>query len=182
MPPSQHYQPIGPGVPLINVGMPPQTQQPQFSQPIQQLPPRPSQPLQLPPQAIPLPIARPNMHMTSESMMPQADSQAPNGYAPSLGGPGMPLSASYTVKFWLVFVVDKLRLLYVVSTDLRIAFMQFAPSSYGQVHTNISSTSHYQPVAQIHAPTGSSSQSVTSGTILQSNGEKPLATAVTHSV
>ncbi|KAJ1397274.1 WW domain [Sesbania bispinosa] len=94
--PSQHYQPVGHGVPMINVGMPPQNQPPQFSQPIQPLPPRPSQQLPLPSQAIPLPIARPNMQISSESMMPQPDSQAPNGYAPGLGGPGVPLSSSYT--------------------------------------------------------------------------------------
>lgn len=107
--PSQHYQhqPVGPGgVPLIGVGIPPQNQQPQFSQPIQQLPPRPSPQLPPPSQAIPMPVARPNMHIPSESMMQQSDSQAhsqaPNGYTPGLGGPGMPLSSSYTVKSWLV--------------------------------------------------------------------------------
>lgn len=97
--PSQHYQPLGPGVPMMNVGMHPQNPQPQFSQPIQPLPPRPSQQLPLPSQPIPLPVARPNMQMSSESMIPLPDSQAPNGYAPGLGGPGMPLSSSYTVNF-----------------------------------------------------------------------------------
>ncbi|RDX79377.1 Pre-mRNA-processing protein 40B, partial [Mucuna pruriens] len=154
--PSQHYQPqpVGPGgVPMIGVGMPPQNQQPQFSQPIQQLPPRPSPQLPPPSQAIPLPVVRPNMHIPSESMMPQPDSQAPNGYGPGLGGPGMPLSSSYT----------------------------FASSTYGQVQTNFNSTGQFQPVPQIHAITGSSSQSITTGATLQSNGGQPSITTVMHS-
>lgn len=148
--PSQHYQPVGHGVPMINVGMPPQNQPPQFSQPIQPLPPRPSQQLPLPSQAIPLPVARPNMQISSESMMPQPDSQAPNGYAPGLGGPGVTLSSSYT----------------------------FASSSYGQVQTNFSSAGQYQHVPQIQAPVGSSSRSITPGTTPQSNGEQPSVTTV----
>ncbi|RYR37342.1 hypothetical protein Ahy_A09g042244 isoform B [Arachis hypogaea] len=153
--PSQHYPPVGPSGPMMNVGMPPQNQQPQFPQPIQQLPPRSGQQLQLPPQPQPLPlsVARPNMHMTSESMMPQPDSQVPNGYAPSLGGPGMPLPASYT----------------------------FGPSSYGQVQTNFSSASQFHPASQIQAPSSSSSQSITSDTVVLSNDEKPSTTSVTPS-
>ncbi|XP_027363511.1 pre-mRNA-processing protein 40A-like isoform X2 [Abrus precatorius] len=150
--PPQHFQPppVGPGVPLIGVGMPPQNQHSQFSQPIQQLPPRPTQQLLPPSQAIPLPVGRPNMHISSESMMPQPDSQAPNGYTPGLGGPGMPLSSSYT----------------------------FASSTYGPVQTNFNSTSQFQPVPQMHPLTGSSSQSITSGTTLQSNGGQPPVTTV----
>ncbi|XP_020207674.1 pre-mRNA-processing protein 40A [Cajanus cajan] len=154
--PSQHYQhqPVGHGgVPMMGVGMPPQNQQPQFTQPIQQLPPRPSPQLPPPSQAIPLPVARPNMHIPSESMMPQPDSQAPNGYTPGLGGPGMPLSSSYT----------------------------FAPSTYGQVQTNFNSTGQFQPVPQIHALTGSSSHSITTGATLQSNGGQPPVAPVTSS-
>ncbi|KAK7390989.1 hypothetical protein VNO78_19255 [Psophocarpus tetragonolobus] len=151
--PSQHYQhqPVGPGgVPLIGVGMPPQNQQPQFSQPIQQLPPRPSP--QLPPlsQPIPMPVARPNMHIPSESMMHQPDSQAPNGYTTGLSGPGMPLSSSYT----------------------------FASSTYGQVQTNFNSTGQFQPVPQIHALPVSSSQSITTGATPQSNGGQPSVPTV----
>ncbi|CAL0316327.1 unnamed protein product [Lupinus luteus] len=141
--PSQHYQPVGHGVPMINVGMPPQNPQPQFSQPNQQLPPRHGQPMPLP-----LPVARPNMHISSEPMMTQTDSQAPNGYTPGLGGPGLPLSSSYT----------------------------FAPSSYGQMQTNFVSTGQYQPAPPIHAHSGSSSQSINSGTTIQSSGEQPSVT------
>ncbi|KAK7343536.1 hypothetical protein VNO77_12340 [Canavalia gladiata] len=151
--PSQHFQPqpVGPGGPLIGVGMPPQNQQLQYSQPIQQLPPRPSQQLPPPPsQAIPLPVARPNMHIPSESMIPQPDSQAQNGYTPGLGGPGMPLSSSYT----------------------------FAPSTYGQVQTNFSATSQFQPVPQTHSLTGPSSQNITSGMTLQNNGGQPSVATV----
>ncbi|KAF7811100.1 pre-mRNA-processing protein 40A-like isoform X1 [Senna tora] len=154
---SQHYQPIGPGVPLMNVGMPSQNQQPQFAQPVQQLPSRPGQQLPLPSQAIPLPVARPNMHIPSESMMPQPDSQTPNGYAPGLGGSGIPLSSSYT----------------------------YAPSSYGQVQSNFNATSQYQPVSQIQAPIVSSGEQVrisvstASGTSLLSSGEQPPIPTVT---
>ncbi|KAJ1402838.1 WW domain [Sesbania bispinosa] len=88
--------------------------------------------------------------ISSESMMPQPDSQAPNGYAPGLGGPGVPLSSSYT----------------------------FASSSYGQVQTNFSSAGQYQHVPQIQAPVGSSSQSITPGTTPQSNGAQPSVTTV----
>lgn len=98
---------MGPGVPLMNVGMPSQNQQPQFVQPIPQMPPRPGQQLLLPSQAIPLPVARPNVPIPSESSLPQSDSQTPNGYTPGLGGSGLPLSSSYTVNFWCIFMVDK---------------------------------------------------------------------------
>ncbi|KAK7269941.1 hypothetical protein RIF29_22761 [Crotalaria pallida] len=152
--PSQHYPPAGRGVPMMNVGMPPQNQQPQFPQPIQQLPPRHSQQIPLPSQAIPLPIAQPNMHISAEPMMAQTGSQAPNGYTPGLAGPGVPLSSSYT----------------------------FAPSSYGQVQTNFVSTGQYQPVPQIRAPSGSSSQSIISGTTIPSNGEQPSVTTAMPTV
>ncbi|XP_058769597.1 pre-mRNA-processing protein 40A-like isoform X2 [Vicia villosa] len=144
MPPQHYHQ-------QYNVGMPPQNQQPQFSQPIQQFPPRVGQQLPIQPQMMQMPIARPNMQTSSDSMMPQPDSQAPNGYTPGLGGPGMPLSSSF----------------------------MFAPSSYGQApQTNFNSTGQYQPVPQIQAPSGSLSQSITPGTTPQSNSEQPTATTV----
>ncbi|KAK4284452.1 hypothetical protein QN277_001284 [Acacia crassicarpa] len=155
---SQHY-PIGPGVPMMNVGMPSQNQQPQFVQPIQQMPPRPGQQLPLPSQAIPLPVARPNMPIPSELMGPQSDSQTPNGYAPGLGGSGLPHS-TYT----------------------------YAPSSYGQVQSNFSATSQYQPVSQTQALTISSgeplraSMSTASGTPLPSSGEQTSIPSVAPSV
>lgn len=61
--------------------------------------------------------------------------------------------------------------------------MQFAPSSYGQAQQpNFISTSQYQPVPQIQAPSGSSSQSITPGTSHQSNGEQPTVATFMHSV
>lgn len=100
--PSQHFYPVGRGVPLMNVGLPPhQTLQPQFSQPMPQLPPRAGQPghATLPSQAIPLPVAQPNMHIASEKPIPQLNAQNPNNYSPGLGGPERPLTPSYTVRF-----------------------------------------------------------------------------------
>ncbi|KAI4295796.1 hypothetical protein L6164_035803 [Bauhinia variegata] len=165
--PSQHYQPVGPGLPLMNVGMPSQSQQPQFSQPIQQLPPRPGQQLPLPPQAIPLPIVRPNMHISSEPMVPQPDSQASNNYTPGLGGPGIPMTSSYTF----------------VSSTYGQGQTNLS-STYGQGQTNFSATSQYQPVSQIHAPIVSSGEQVrmcqnaTSGTDFPSSGEQPSITTI----
>ncbi|XP_028767229.1 pre-mRNA-processing protein 40A isoform X2 [Neltuma alba] len=156
---SQHYPPVGPGVPLMNVGMPSQNQQPQFVQPIQQMPPRPGQQLHLPSQALPLPVARPNMPIPSESIVPQSDSQTPNGYTPGLGGSGLPLSSSYT----------------------------YAPSSYGQVQSNFSATSQYQPVSQTQALNVSSGEqlrasvSTASGTSLPSSSEQPSIPSVAPS-
>ncbi|XP_062176471.1 pre-mRNA-processing protein 40A-like isoform X2 [Alnus glutinosa] len=128
--PSQHFYPVGRGVPLMNVGLPPQSLQPQFSQPMQQFPPRAGQPghATLPSQAIPLPIAQPNMHIISENLMPQINAQTPNNYSPGLGGPERPLSSSYT----------------------------FASSSYGQPQMNFNTSTHYQSTSQMHAPNISS--------------------------
>ncbi|KAJ7967603.1 pre-mRNA-processing protein 40A-like [Quillaja saponaria] len=151
--PSQHYQPVGQGVPLMNYGLPSQNQLPQFSQPMQQLPPRPGQPgqpLPLPPQAIPPPVARPNMHIASESLMPQPDSQTPNGYTPNLGGPGMPLSSSYT----------------------------FASSSYGQYQPV--SQVRVPPLSSVEQfKLSSETPSIGSGVPLQHTGEQPSSTTAT---
>ncbi|KAI4298591.1 hypothetical protein L6164_032131 [Bauhinia variegata] len=154
--PSQHFQPVGPGVPLMNVGMPSQSQQPQFSQPIQQLPPTAGQQLPVPPQALPMPIGRPTMHFSSGSMMSQTDSLVPNGYTPGLGGPGTPMTSSYT----------------------------FVSSANGQGPANFSATSRYQPVPQIHPPIVSSGeqlrmcQNAAPGTDFQNSGEQPSITTV----
>lgn len=160
--PSQHFYPVGRGVPLMNVGLPHQTLQPQFSQPMQQLPPRAGQPghATLPSQAIPLPVAQPNMHITSEKPMPQLNAQIPNNYSPGLGGPERPLTPSYT----------------------------YAPSSYGQLHINYNAPSQYQSTSQMHAPNMSSgrqlslsseSQSTASVTSLQHTvGQPSVPTAV----
>ncbi|XP_044489433.1 pre-mRNA-processing protein 40A-like [Mangifera indica] len=83
---SQHFQPVGQSVPLMNAGLPPQTPQPQFPPLMQQLPARPVPPvpshLPPPPQAMSLPNSQPNV-------------QAPSLYPPGLGTLGRPLPVSY---------------------------------------------------------------------------------------
>ncbi|KAM4088621.1 hypothetical protein ACJW30_07G085100 [Castanea mollissima] len=152
--PSQHFYPVGRGVPLMNVGLPPhQTLQPQFSQPMPQLPPRAGQPghATLPSQAIPLPVAQPNMHIASEKPIPQLNAQNPNNYSPGLGGPERPLTPSYT----------------------------FAPSSYGQLHINFNAPTQYQSTSQMHPPSISSSRQLNLPSESQSTA--PI-TSVQHSV
>ncbi|KAG2704779.1 hypothetical protein I3760_05G021100 [Carya illinoinensis] len=159
--PSQHFYPVGLGAPLMNVGLPHHhTLQPQFSQSIQQFPPRPGQlgHATLPSQAIPLPIAQPNMHSTSEKPIPQINSQTPNSYSPVLSGPERPLTSSYT----------------------------FAPSSYGQPHTNFNASTQYQFTPQMHAPDvssgrqlGLSSESQGTGTVSQFAKQPLVPTTVT---
>lgn len=91
--PSQHFHPMG-----SNLGLPPgQNQQMQFSQP---MPPRPGQPSS---QAISMPYAQPNRPL-------------------NMGGPGMPLSSTYT----------------------------FAPSFVGQPPNNVNASSQFQPISQMH--------------------------------
>ncbi|PON86839.1 WW domain containing protein [Trema orientale] len=106
---SQHFQPIGRGVPPINVAMPPcppQAPQPFYSQPMQQFPIRAGQLAQdmLPPQSIPLPVAHPNNHPLPVAhpnshplpiAHPQPSIRAPINFAPSVAGPGTPLSSSH---------------------------------------------------------------------------------------
>ncbi|KAE8008160.1 hypothetical protein FH972_004700 [Carpinus fangiana] len=154
--PSQHFYPVGRGVPLMNVGLPPQTLQPQFSQPIQQFPPRAGQPghATLPSQAIPLPIAQPNMHITSEKSMPHINAQTPNNYSPGLGGPERPLSSSYT----------------------------FASTSYGQPQMNFNNSTHYQSTSQMHAPNISSGRQLSLSSESQSTASAAQHTAEQPSV
>ncbi|KAF5448316.1 hypothetical protein F2P56_028863 [Juglans regia] len=162
--PSQHFYPVGLGAPRMNVGLPHHhALQPQFSQSMQQFPPRPGQPGQpghatLPSQAIPLPIAQPNLHITSEKPIPQINSQTPNSYSPVLGGPERPLTSSYT----------------------------FASSSYGQPHTNFSASTQYQFTPQMHAPDissgrqlGLSSESQGTATVAQYAKQPLVPTTVT---
>ncbi|XP_022941975.1 pre-mRNA-processing protein 40A-like isoform X1 [Cucurbita moschata] len=97
--PSSHFQPLGQGVPMMNVGMPPPplAQQPQFSQPVAHLPPRPCEPVHgsLPPQTIPLPIAQPNRNFTPELQQAQPLTQPAAIGVPGPGGSGTSLSAPY---------------------------------------------------------------------------------------
>ncbi|XP_024972688.1 pre-mRNA-processing protein 40A isoform X3 [Cynara cardunculus var. scolymus] len=86
---TQQYRAVG-------QGMPGQTQLPQFSQPMQ-MSSRPGQPGHPSPssQAMPMPYMQPNMTFTSSSPQFQ-NSATTNSHVPSLGGPGVPLSSSYT--------------------------------------------------------------------------------------
>ncbi|KAK9269905.1 hypothetical protein L1049_025478 [Liquidambar formosana] len=123
---SQQFRPLGQGISSSAVGMPSGQSQPlQFSQPMQQLPPRPSQPGLATPssQAIPMPYNQPNRPLTSGSSQSQQTAHPFSNHMPGLGGPGMPLSSSYT----------------------------FAPSSFGQQQNNINA-SQFQPMSQMQAP------------------------------
>uniref|UniRef100_A0A6N2MBW6 Pre-mRNA-processing protein 40A-like n=1 Tax=Salix viminalis TaxID=40686 RepID=A0A6N2MBW6_SALVM len=155
---SPHFQPVGRGVTVMNQGLPPQPPQPQFPHPMQQLSARPNQPGlgPPPPQAIPLPNAQQNRHVMSGSPLPPPSVQTPNSYMPGLGGPGVPLSSSYT----------------------------FAPSSYGQPPVNFNAVTQFQPMTQMHAqpiPTGgqpvsSMNQNSAPATPIQRNGEQSSVT------
>ncbi|XXG75331.1 hypothetical protein AAC387_Pa07g3861 [Persea americana] len=161
---SQQFRPLGQGMSAPNAGMPSaQTQQPQYSQQMQQLPPRPGQPGQGPPssQAIPMPYMQQNRPGTSGSLQPQPSSQPPNSHHPGFGGPGMPLSSSYT----------------------------FA-TSYGQPN-NINAASQYQPISQMHAPVipvgaqtwlAPGSQNGPHVTPVSQTGQQPSVTAATSTI
>ncbi|XP_062083076.1 pre-mRNA-processing protein 40A-like isoform X2 [Humulus lupulus] len=168
---SQHFQPIGRGVPPMNVAMPlgpPQAPQPFYSQPMQQFPSRAGQLAQdmLPPQPMPLPIAHPNSHPLPVAhpnshllpTHPQPSAQTPNNFTPSIVGQGTPLSSSYT----------------------------FAPS-YGQIQRGFSDATQYQSIPQMHAANVSSdgqpmlsaqSQSSVSVTPQHQTIEKPSMTNI----
>ncbi|KAF8410256.1 hypothetical protein HHK36_002781 [Tetracentron sinense] len=159
---SQQFRPVGQGISTSNVGMPSaHSQQLQFPQQMQQLPPRPGQPgLGPPSQAIPMPYVQSNRPFTSGSPQPQQSSQSLNNHMPGLGGPGMPVSSSYT----------------------------FAPSSYGQPQNSISALSQYQAISQMHVsaiPAGGQSWSSSGGqtatpvTPVQQTSEHPSVTVAT---
>ncbi|KAJ4953294.1 hypothetical protein NE237_030126 [Protea cynaroides] len=127
---TQQFRPVGQGIPVSNIGMPPsaQGQQLQYSQPTQQLPPRPGQPgLGMAPssQTIPMPFAPNRPTFSSGSPQPQQIVQPmANAMGGVAGSMGMPLSSSYT----------------------------FTPSSYGQPQSNVNPSNQYQPISQMHAP------------------------------
>lgn len=98
---SQQFHPVGQGL------LPSQGQPPQFSQPMQQLQSRPLQPGSAIPssQATQMPYYQQNMSFTSGSQQFQ-QAAPPNNHAHGFGGPGAPLSSSYTVKRILNAFVD----------------------------------------------------------------------------
>lgn len=96
---SQQFQPVGQGIPSSNVGMPAsQSQQLQFSQPMQPYPLRPSQPGHATPSSQALPMqymqTRPITSAPSQSQQPALPF---NNQMPGLAGGGMPYSSSYIV-------------------------------------------------------------------------------------
>ncbi|KAG8645716.1 pre-mRNA-processing protein 40A isoform X2 [Manihot esculenta] len=154
-----HFQTVGRSVPVMNAGLPTQPPQPQFPQPVQQLPARPGQPSPGPPpsQVIALPNAQPNRHVAPGSSLPPPSIPTPINYAPGLGGPGAPLSTSYA----------------------------FAPSSYGQPPVAFNAVTQYQPMAQMHGSNisaggqpGLSSASQSTAAPVQHNGQQSSAISV----
>ncbi|KAI3685869.1 hypothetical protein L6452_35130 [Arctium lappa] len=119
---TQQYRPAGQGMPTG------QTQLPQFSQPMQQMSSRPGQPGHPSPssQAMPMPYMQPNMTFTSSSPQFQ-NSGTTNSHVPSLGGPGVPLSSSYT----------------------------FTAPSFGQPQNATNVSSQFHTVSQMHTPAAS---------------------------
>jgi len=171
----------------MNPGLPPQPPQPQFPHPMQQLPARPNQPSlgPPPPQAIPLPNAQPNRHVMSGSPLPPPSVQTPNSYMPGLGGPGVPLSSSYTVRYW-EFPHNWFLWVWLISQVFNILnlILQFAPSSYGQPPVTFNAVTQFQPMPQMHAqpiPTGghpasSMNHNTAPVTPIQRNGEQSSVT------
>ncbi|XP_038715339.1 pre-mRNA-processing protein 40A isoform X2 [Tripterygium wilfordii] len=125
-PAGQQFWPVGQGMPFSNVGMPAVPSQPlQFSQPSQQLPSRPGQPGHALPSSQGIPMQYLQQNRPFSSAPPQSQQTGPplGNHMPGLGPTGVPLSSSYT----------------------------FAPS-YGQPQNHVSSSSQFQPISQMHAP------------------------------
>ncbi|XP_022768610.1 pre-mRNA-processing protein 40A-like isoform X2 [Durio zibethinus] len=154
---SQQFWPVG-QVASSNVGMPAaQNQQMQFSQPMQQFPPWPNQPGLPTPSAQPIqvPYGQTNRPLTSESPQPHQTAPTLNSHMPGLGVPGMPPSSSYS----------------------------FAPSSFGLPQNNVSTSSQFHPLSQVHAPVApvagqpwlsTGNQSISLATPIQQTGQQPL--------
>lgn len=97
---SPQFRPVGQGFPS-NVGMPvSQSQQLQFSQPIQQLPSRPNQPGHTTPpsQAVQMSYVQTNRPHASVPMQSQQSGPPLTNHMPGLAGSGIPISSSYTVR------------------------------------------------------------------------------------
>lgn len=101
-PSTQQYHSIGPGIPGMNMGMPPsQNQQMQFAQPLQQVPARPIPPGHIPSmsQSVPLSNIQLNRPMSSGLPQPMQNLQPPNNFPSASGGPGMAPLPAYAVRF-----------------------------------------------------------------------------------
>ncbi|GFY85969.1 pre-mRNA-processing protein 40A [Actinidia rufa] len=89
---SQQFRPVGQGISSSNIGIPSnQSQAPQYSQPMQQLPPRPALPAHG--QSIPMPYIQPNMPLTSSSPQSQQTAVPLNNHMHGLVGHGVPFSS-----------------------------------------------------------------------------------------
>ncbi|GMH13579.1 hypothetical protein Nepgr_015420 [Nepenthes gracilis] len=163
-PPAQQYQPVGPGISAMNIGLPPPPPPPQaphvqFSQSMQLAPARPVPPSHLPPmsQAVPLSTVQTSRPIASGVPQPPQTMQVPS-YIPVPGNQGMRPPPSYT----------------------------FVPSSYVQPHLNINMVAQYQSVPQmsplnIHAAgQPSESHSTASVTPMQPSGQPPSVSASTN--
>ena len=89
------------GMPSSFAGMPPPP--PQFAPPVQQIIARPSHAGQSPvsSQTVPMPYLQPNTSISPGLMQSQQNSQFQSSHVVNLGGGGMPLSSSYTVRLLL---------------------------------------------------------------------------------
>ncbi|KAL9244749.1 hypothetical protein vseg_018484 [Gypsophila vaccaria] len=97
--PSQQYQPLGHGMPPMNMGMPPsQNHQMQFAPPMQQPPARPlppGPPLMSQPMPIQMPNLALNRPMSSGLPQPGQDQQVQSSFPPSSGGVPVQLPPVY---------------------------------------------------------------------------------------
>ncbi|XP_004289761.1 PREDICTED: pre-mRNA-processing protein 40A-like [Fragaria vesca subsp. vesca] len=149
---SQNFQHVGRGVPPMNVRLPPPVHQPQFPQPVQQLPARSGPPGHgMLPQAIPLPVAQPIRNFAPELPVPQPNVLPPNNVMSNLSAPRPPLSSSYT----------------------------FAPP-YGQMPRSFNDSNQYQYAPNVSSEgqvrLSSDSQSAVAPVPLQPTGERPSVT------
>ncbi|CAN0920827.1 Pre-mRNA-processing protein 40B [Linum grandiflorum] len=95
--PSQHFQPVGRGGPVMNPGMLSRPQQVQFPPAMHHMPVMPGQPAHGPPPSQPISLSnnQPNRHVVSGTSLPPPPHQNPTGYPPGLGGPSL-----YNVRYW----------------------------------------------------------------------------------
>lgn len=124
---SPQFRPVGQPLPPANVGIPScQTQPPSFPQLMQQMPPRLVQPgpgsAPSSSQAGPVGYIPSNMPISSGSMLPQQTVQ-PLSNPPIIGGVGMPLSSSYTVR--LIYNCCPMNLLFPLSHSILVSHAFF---------------------------------------------------------
>ncbi|XP_031493499.1 pre-mRNA-processing protein 40A [Nymphaea colorata] len=148
----QQFRPVGQGIPPPNNMMPSpvQAQQNPYGQPMQQFLPTPGPPGQVAPssQGVPGPYAP--MPVATALSQPQQTHQPLGAHHAGFGGPGAPLSSSYTFA---------------------------TPSSASQPQNNINLPSQYQPVPQVPTPSISGQPWLPSGVTSGQVVGPPLQTA-----